>query len=108
MVDNNMAAVGSFTIRRPHGTLVFGIHYPSEDSESRFPIFEFEPKSRAIAMVIGGRPRAFPLDFEVSGDHLLYMSVETDGLEPPTRIELFRFDGTTAVSLGTGFDGAAW
>jgi hypothetical protein len=99
LVDESQADVSTMTVRRPHGTLVFGVHYADEPENARFPIFEFDPRSGAIVTIVSGRPRVAPLDFDASGDHLIYVTPEG---------ELFRYDGNTAVSLGTGFSGAAW
>ena len=86
----------SLTIRRAYRSVAFTVSYPDEGPDAIFPTLEYNARKDRLTRIFS--TKTWPLDFDVSGNHFLYLA---DG-------RLFRYDGKQRVSLGRGFTDAAW
>lgn len=94
--DDQPFTMTSMAVRREYNSVAFSVAYPDEGPDAIFPTLEYNARSDRLRRIFS--TRAAPLDFDASGDHLLYLAAG----------KLFRYDGRQRLSLGRGFADAAW
>jgi hypothetical protein len=75
------------------------VNYSSESGEEPHPILEYDTKSHETRALFERGAEVRALDFDASGDHLLYTTAQH---------VLLRYDGEQAIPVATGITGAVW
>lgn len=98
-VDQMNVFVRGPVLRGDTGSVVLQVSYSSEDGTEPHPILEYNTRTRETRSLfeIGRNIRA--LDFDASGDHLLYSTRDN---------RLFHYQGSRAVRITDGVMHAVW